>query len=129
MNAQRPQRNRGRVEPERKGLVTANPRFLEFQKAGDIIFICTPKKVPWNRIGQTVARGARARFTHVLLCVMPGLYIQSTTEHGVHLISGESEEGNFPALYGRHWKVMRYNKLSDEARSSLQHRALYYLGQ
>lgn len=105
--------------------------FEKFQNAGDIIFVRTPKRIPLNRIAQTVATGKRAKYTHVLLCVMPGLYVHSVVNQGVHLVLAENEEGNFPALYGDGWKVVRNLNLSQNHQSMamVAYRAAYYIGQ
>jgi hypothetical protein len=105
--------------------------FEKFQKAGDIIFIQTRKRIPLNRFAQSLATAKRANYTHVLLCVMPGLYVHSVVKPGVHLVAAEDDEGNFPARYGKRWKVVRNIKVAKDPMlmGQVANKAIYYIGQ
>ena len=55
-----------------------------FQQPGDIIFVSSSGLGPFiNRMAQRVITSEEAEPTHVMLCVVPGLYIHiGGTEHG-----------------------------------------------
>lgn len=105
--------------------------FYTFQRHGDIVLVAADKSLNLNLLLQSLLRGHQARFSHVLLCVMPGLYVHSTTDRGVHLVAAEDEEANFPAKYGDAWKVLRHQRLANDLNlaARLQWRVIFYLGQ
>src|SRR5579864_5150736 len=105
--------------------------FGRFQVPGDIVFVQTRKKIPFNRMAQTAVSRRRARYTHVLLCVMPGLYIHSIPHKGVHFIAAEDDEANFPEHYGDRLAVRRNTQLTNNVAlaGQIPWKAQYFIGQ
>lgn len=55
-------------------------------KPGDVLFLRSPGlRSRINRTAQTLATLKKARFSHVMLCVSPGVLIDATPKHGVAL--------------------------------------------
>ena len=55
-------------------------------KPGDVVLIQSHgARGLLNRVAQALVSGKRTKFTHVLLCVAPGVLIDATPEHGVQL--------------------------------------------
>ena len=71
-----------------------------FHDTGDILFTAEASlKSRGLRAGQAALRreqclslGRYPRFSHVLLCVTPGLYIESTSKEAVHAVRAEEYE-------------------------------------
>ncbi len=110
---------------------TDDKRFHRFQRIGDIIFVSSKKFPNANLLTQSLIAGNTARYSHVLLCVLPGLYVHSMPENGVQFLQGESPDADFDKKYGTAWAVRRLRRLSDnpELAGRLSWRAAYYLGQ
>jgi hypothetical protein len=90
-----------------------------------------PKKVSLNRTAQFLATGRRIGYSHVILCVIPGVYVHATTGRGVSLLLAEDDAVNFPARHGTRWRVRRNKKISNSINLSAQVgiKAQYYIGQ
>lgn len=104
--------------------------FNHFQSSGDVIFVRQSKGL-FNRIAQKVLAQKPALYTHVLLCVLPGLYMHSMPDGGVHFVQAEDPRFNFAKKHGDNWKVRRNVALVDNLGrySEIGDKAAYYIGQ
>lgn len=105
--------------------------FQTVQKTGDIILVGESQKGSPNLAIQSLLTGEGAVYAHVLLCVLPGLYIHSTPKHGVDFLDAELPEADFPERYGPRWAVFRNPRVADDQAlgHSLMERAMFYFGQ
>lgn len=103
--------------------------FCDFQEIGDVVFV-RAKNLDTRLItaGQTFLTGKRAIYSHVLLCVAPGLYLHAIPKSGVFFANTESPEMCFPNVYPQ-WSVRRNTQLSTAKRFELSQWAAYYIGQ
>jgi hypothetical protein len=89
------------------------------------------KKTNWSIAGQLVVAKGEPRFSHVMLCIMPGLYVHSMPDGGVHLVATEDPNWDFGKLHRDAWSVRRHRRLAEDPElvGTLPWRAAYYLGQ
>jgi hypothetical protein len=103
-----------------------------FQKTGDILFTRSRGLAAFaNRAGQLVTRGKLPGPTHVILCVVPGLYMHSTKARGVEVARAEDVRlANTPMP--RHsllYRVVRPAVMTPDMASDLIDKAIYFHGQ
>src|SRR6185312_10667966 len=103
-----------------------------FHDTGDILFTAEASlKSRGLRAGQAALRreqclslGRYPRFSHVLLCVTPGLYIESTSKEAVHAVRAEEYERKERSDF----LVMRSRALSEntELNAKIKQRSVFH---
>jgi hypothetical protein len=106
-------------------------RLLHLQKTGDVVLVGEGDKPSPNLAIQSLLTFKRAKYAHVLLCVMPGLYIHSTPRNGVYFLDAEDSEADFPGKYGQRWAAFRNPPVAGDTaiQGLLLNRANFYFGQ
>lgn len=103
--------------------------FCTFQQTGDVVLVRgRDGSKLFNLVGQTLVRGKIAEYSHVLLCVIPGLYVHAMPRGGVHFVSTEDDEVRFSAVCSR-WSARRNTTLSQADKVAILSAAIYFLGQ
>ena len=111
--------------------------FSLFQNTGDIAFVSSSGPKGLNRLGQELVRRSQkhpgeATFTHVLICVEPGLWIHadpSNENGGVDFLLSEERGGNFLHDYPNGFRINRHHSLSDSDKTDACHsRSIFHYG-
>lgn len=106
------------------------------QKIGDIILVQNKSSLG-IRVGQSKISPMRiGTYTHVILCLQPGTYIEAMTSKGrqddgldIDLICYEELLDRFNSQYSSNWQVIRNKKLTDDLRGEIVSKASFYYGQ
>jgi hypothetical protein len=117
------------VPPRSPGIGTKN--YHAFQAAGDIIVVGATMPVSINLFFQLILTRKLSTYAHVLLCVIPGLYLHSTPKFGVHFLYAEELAANFVRRYDKRWRAYRNKRLARDAQlaAAFKERAQFYVGQ
>lgn len=106
----------------------------ENQKIGDIILVYNTSSKA-NLVSQTIGTLEKAHYSHAILCLTSGTYIEamkykkSSNKLGIDIICLETLKERFSSEYHENWKVIRYKKLTTVNEEEILNRSQYYYGQ
>lgn len=104
------------------------------QEIGDIILVYN-KSSKSNVVSQSALTGGKARFSHAIIGLSPGTYIEAmnheknTNKLDIDIFCIDSLKKRFSDEYTDTWKVIRYNNLTLDNWGDIIERGMYYYGQ
>ena len=95
-----------------------------YQQYGDIILTKSNGIISKaNRLGQRALKGKKSSYTHALLCLNPGCFIEAT--FGSELLAFDYKNNEISSLDSEEWKVIRYKHLKSKLYDTDFHNAVY----